>query len=125
MWTHTCGKVNDVVGGLIEAGVTAVNLQQPRALGIEEMGQRYRGKVTFDSLADIQATLPTGNRERIEADAQALAEHWMTPAGGFVFSDYGDSLAIGTSDEAKVMMYQAFSRVSEEVYGKPLPPLKG
>ncbi len=123
VWVHSCGKVNEVVGGLIEAGVDAVNLQQPRALGIENMGRLYRGKVTFESLADIQATLPTGNRERIEADAQALAEHWMTPEGGFVFSDYGNGEAIGASDEAKVTMYKAFSRASEAVYGKALPPL--
>ncbi len=124
VWVHSCGKVNEVVEGLIEAGVDVVNLQQPRALGIEQMGQRYRGRVTFESLADIQATLPSGSRERIEADARALAKHWIMPEGGFVFSDYGDSEAIGTSDEAKVMMYEAFSSVSEEVYGKPLPPLK-
>ncbi len=124
VWVHSCGKINEVVGGLVEAGADAVNLQQPHALGIEQMGQRYRGEITFESLADIQATLPTGSRKRIEADARALAEHWMMPEGGFAFSDYGDGHAIGASDEAKVMMYEAFSKVSEDVYGKPLPRLE-
>ena len=123
VWVHSCGKVNEVVQGLIEAGADAVNLQQPRALGIAEIGQRYRGKITFESLSDIQATLPTGRRDLIEADAQALAQHWMLPTGGFVFSDYGDGEAIGAPLEAKRMMYQAFSRVSREIYGAPLPPL--
>ena len=123
VWVHSCGKVNEVVQGLIEAGADAVNLQQPRALGIAEIGQRYRGKITFESLSDIQATLPTGRRDLIEADAQALAQHWMLPTGGFVFSDYGDGEAIGAPLEAKRMMYQAFSRVSHEIYGAPLPPL--
>jgi hypothetical protein len=121
VWVHSCGKVNEIVGGLIEAGVDAVNLQQPRALGITEMGERYRGKVAFESLADIQHTLPTCEREEIETDARDLAQHWMSPEGGFVFSDYGDGRAIGTPIEAKQMMYEAFSQVSEEVYGKPLP----
>ncbi len=123
VWVHSCGKVNEVVGGFIEAGVDVVNLQQPRALGIEEMGERYRGKVTFESLADIQATLPGADRARIEADARALGEHWMLPGGGFVFSDYGDGGAIGASDEARTRMYDAFSRVSAELYGTPLPSL--
>ena len=121
VWVHTCGKVNEVVQGFIDAGVNAINLQQPRALGIAEMGERYRGKITFESLADIQATLPTGNRSEIAKDAQQLAEHWMLPEGGFVFSDYGDGAAIGAPTEAKLMMYEEFSRVSEALYGKPLP----
>ncbi|MHC4788065.1 MAG: hypothetical protein ACYS8K_02530, partial [Planctomycetota bacterium] len=98
------------------------NLQQPRALGVEEIGRRYRGRITFESLADIQATLPTADPARIAADAAALAEHWMTPKGGFVFSDYGDDAAIGATPEAKLAMYEAFSKVSGEVYGRPLPP---
>ncbi len=120
---HSCGKVNDIVQGFIDAGVNAMNLQQPRALGIQEMGNRYRGKLTFESLADIQATLPTGDPKRIEVDARLLGEHWMLPEGGFIFSDYGDSVAIGAPDEAKRIMYEAFSRVSEDVYGNPLPPI--
>ena len=121
VWVHSCGKVNEIIQGYIDAGVDVVNLQQPRALGIEEIGRRYRGKITFESLADIQASLPTGRADLIEADARALAQHWMLPEGGFVFSDYGDGAAIGADPEAKLTMYRAFSRVSEELYGAPLP----
>lgn len=121
VWVHSCGKVNEAVQGFIDAGANVINLQQPRALGIAEMGERYRGKITFESLADIQATLPTGDREKIAEDARQLAEHWMTPEGGFVFSDYGDGAAIGAPTEAKIMMYEEFSRISEEIYGNPLP----
>ncbi len=121
VWVHSCGKINEIIRGYIDAGVDSVNLQQPRALGIEEIGERYRGEITFESLADIQATLPTGRMERIEEDARALAEHWMCEAGGFVFSDYGDGAAIGAGPQAKLAMYRAFSRVSEDLYGNPLP----
>ncbi|MFW6303918.1 MAG: uroporphyrinogen decarboxylase family protein [Candidatus Sumerlaeota bacterium] len=124
VWVHSCGKVNEIIEGYIEAGVNIVNLQQPRALGIEAIGRRYRERIGFESLSDIQATLPTGDRARIEADARALAEHWMSPKGGFVFSDYGDSRAIGTTDDSKYAMYEAFSRVSQKIYGKPLPALQ-
>lgn len=121
VWVHSCGKVNEIVQGYIEAGVDAVNLQQPRALGIREMGERYRGRITFESLSDIQASLPSGDHSRIRADAHALKEHWMLPTGGFVLSDYGDGGAIGAPDEAKLVMYEVFSEVSREVYGKDLP----
>jgi hypothetical protein len=121
VWVHSCGKVNEIIQGYIEAGVDAVNLQQPRALGISEIGRRYRGRITFESLSDIQASLPTGDPRVIAADAQALAEHWMSARGGFVLSDYGDGAAIGAGPEAKMIMYRAFSDVSRALYGGPLP----
>jgi phosphoserine phosphatase len=122
VWVHSCGKVNEIVEGYIRAGVNVVNLQQPRCLGIEEMGRRYQGRISFESLADIQHTLPGGDPAAIEADAEALGRHWATPHGGLVFSDYGDGAAIGVPGlEPKKIMYRAFSRLSEKLYGQPLP----
>ena len=101
-----------------------VNLQQPRALGIHEIGECYHGRIAFESLADIQHTLPTGDRSLIERDARELMEYWADEDGGFVFSDYGDNEAIGVSDLGiKRFMYECFSRHSEELYGQPLPEL--
>jgi len=123
VWVHSCGKINEIIEGYIRAGVDAVNLQQPRALGIEELGRRYRGRIAFESLADIQATLPTGDRKKIEADAETLMTHWASAEGGFIFSDYGDDRAIGVSDgSVKAFMYDTFSKWSERIYGAPLPP---
>jgi len=124
VWVHSCGKVNEIIEGLIQAGANAVNLQQPRALGIEEIGKRYRGRITFESLADIQASIPTGDPARIDADVEELAKHWMLPEGGFVFSDYGDSAALGLKDDTvKRHMYLRFSEVSQRLCGAPLPDL--
>jgi hypothetical protein len=119
---HSCGKVNEIIEGYIRAGVDCVNLQQPRALGIKETGDRYRGRIAFSSLSDIQQTLPTGDLRQVEADAEMLMTHWATPAGGFIFSDYGDDAAIGVpSADVKLHMYRCFSRHSERLYGQPLP----
>jgi len=122
VFVHSCGKVNEIIEGLIQAGVDAVNLQQPRALGIEQIGRRYRGRITFDSLADIQQTLPTGDKSKIDEDVHALMEHWATPEGGFIFSDYGDDAAIGVPGlDVKRYMYDRFSHYSRKLYGEPLP----
>lgn len=122
VWVHSCGKVNEIIEGYIRAGVDVVNLQQPRALGIQEIGTRYRGRITFQSLADIQATLPTGDRKQIEEDAEKLMTYWADPSGGFIFSDYGDDVGIGVTDPGtKPYMYEVFSRWSEKLYGQPLP----
>jgi uroporphyrinogen decarboxylase len=111
VWMHSCGKVNDLVEPLIEIGCDAINLQQPRALGIEEMGARYRGRICFVTLCDIQATLPFKGAPEIREEAALLLEHWGTPAGGFVLSDYGDGEAIGVPLEKKHIMLDAFEQL--------------
>jgi uroporphyrinogen decarboxylase len=109
-WMHSCGRVNDVVGEWIDVGLDVVNLQQPTLLGIEEMGRRYRGRVCFETVVDIQKTLPFGTRGEIEAEAALLLREWGTPEGGFILSDYGDGIAIGVPDERKWWMFEAFKQ---------------
>jgi uroporphyrinogen-III decarboxylase len=107
-WMHSCGHVNDIVGEWIDCGLDVVNLQQPRGLGIEEIGRRYRGRICFESLCDIQATLPLKDARAIREEAALLLAHWATPEGGFVLSDYGDGTAIGVPVEKKRVMLEAF-----------------
>ena len=65
VWMHSCGKINKVIGGLIEAGVNVVNMQQPLTNGIEEIGRDFAGRICFETLCDIQRTLPAGRPEEI------------------------------------------------------------
>lgn len=108
VWMHSCGKVNDIIEHLIEIGLDVINLQQPRALGIEDIGERYRGRICFESLCDIQATLPFKGEAEIREEARMLLEHWAAPEGGFILSDYGDAAAIGVEIESKETMLRAF-----------------
>lgn len=122
VWVHSCGKINNIIEGYIQAGVNVVAVLQPRVLGIADIAKRYAGRIAFDSLPDIQATLPTGDFNAIEADIKALMTHWASAEGGFVFSDYGNGRAIGVPDESvKPFMYDMFSKWSEKIYGSPLP----
>ena len=108
VWMHSCGKVNAIIGDLIDIGLDVINLQQPRALGIEEIGRQFAGKICFMSLCDIQHTLPFKSAAEIRAEAKLLLECWGTEDGGFVLSDYGDGAAIGVSDSTKRIMLDAF-----------------
>jgi hypothetical protein len=107
-WMHSDGKINDILDDLIEIGVHSINLQQPRLNGIEEIGKRFRGRISFESTCDIQSTLPFGDEEAIRSEAHLLMERWATPEGGFVLSDYGEGRAIGVAPEKKRIMLEAF-----------------
>ena len=108
VWMHTCGKVNGIIGSLIDIGLDVINLQQPRALGIEEIGEQFRGRICFESLCDIQHTLPFKGEAEIREEARLLLDKWGNDKGGFVLSDYGDAAAIGVSWETKQVMLDAF-----------------
>jgi uroporphyrinogen decarboxylase len=66
------------------------------------------GKVCFETLCDIQRTLPKGNREEIQNQAMELMRKWGTPRGGFILGDNGDENAIGTAFETKQYMLDVF-----------------
>ena len=85
-------------------------MQQPLANGITEIGRQFAGKVTFETLCDIQKTLPKGDRHEIEQQAIQLMKTWGTPAGGFVLGDYGDHRAIGADPATKDFMLHCFKK---------------
>lgn len=97
-----------IIEDLIKIGLDVINLQQPRALGIEDVGQRFHGRICFESLCDIQHTSPFKGAEEIREETQLLLEHWGAPDGGFILSDYGDGVAIGVELAKKQIMLDAF-----------------
>ena len=105
---HSCGKVNTFVPLFIEVGADVLNMQQPQAYGIQELGKVYAGKTCFLTTVDIQATLPKENTEDVRAEARELVKHWSTPAGGFIVFNYGDSEGIGVTDSIAEVMFKEF-----------------
>jgi uroporphyrinogen decarboxylase len=107
---HSCGRVNDFLPHFIAAGVDVLNLQQPRAYGIRELGSRFAGKICFLTTADIQKTLPSGDLDRIRAEVRELVSAWSTPEGGFIVFNYGLGSDIGVADAVTLEMFREFAR---------------
>ena len=108
---HSCGKINQFVHYFIDMGVDVLNMQQPRAYGIGEIGKEFAGRVCFLATADIQTTLPQGNPEKVRAEVRELVENWSTPEGGMIVLDYGDPLALGAKPEMTGVMFRAFAEL--------------
>jgi hypothetical protein len=115
---HSCGRVNDFVPLFIEVGANVLNLQQPRAYGLKEFGNRFAGKICFLTTVDIQATLPTGNPEAVREEARELVENWSKSEGGLIVFNYGDSEGIGVTDAITEIMFRAFYNLKEYWKGK-------
>lgn len=105
---HSCGRVNDFVPLFIKTGVDVLNMQQPRAYGIEEIGKSFAGKVCFLTTVDIQSTLPKEDPMEVKKEARELVKNWSTPRGGFIVFNYGDSEGIGVTDNIAEIMFREF-----------------
>ena len=113
MILHSCGYIWELIPDLIEAGWDVLQLDQPRALGIEKLGAEFGGQVCFYCPVDIQKTMPTGDREAIESEARLLIHELGRFNGGFMGKDYGQWATIQIPDEWTDWAREAFYR-----YGK-------
>jgi len=108
-WMHSCGKINSIVPELIDAGLEVINNQQPNTVGLREFGAAFRGKVCFEAIVDTQNTLPSGTLEEVRQQAFDICDHYGTPEGGLIASDYNDAEAIGVTVDRRYVMFEAFA----------------
>lgn len=110
---HTDGKINDIMEDLIELGVDIINIHQPRLVGIDEISKIAQGRICFEAAIDIQVTLPTGDKKRIEEEAKELVSKWATDKGGLIGVEYGYLDAIGTTKESMLYALECFEKYGQ------------
>ncbi len=108
-WMHSCGKINTLLEELIDCGLEVINMQQPATVGIEAIGEQFRGRICIESIVDTQTTLPRGTHDEIRTMAHNLLDAWATSKGGFIVSDYNDAEAIGVTLDRRLTMFEAFA----------------
>jgi hypothetical protein len=102
---HSDGQISSILEDLIEIGVDVIQLMQPRVLGIELIGQQFRGRICFESLCDIQNTLPLKGPEEIQMETHLLLDQWSTPNGGFILTiDEYDARDLAFSEKIHIML---------------------
>ena len=82
-WLHSCGKIDALMEDLIEAGVDVLN-PQIDVLDLEDIGQRFAGRISFESYPDTQEVVPSGDREKIQADIVRQLKNLATDRGGYI-----------------------------------------
>ncbi len=81
---HSCGKVDELFGRLIEIGLNCFNPFQPEVMDVFELMERYRGRLVFHGGLSTQRTLPYGSVEDVRAETERLLR--AGAGGGYVFS---------------------------------------
>jgi len=96
VWMHSCGKIEVIVPGLMEAGVDLLQFDQPELHGLENLAAHQgRGRITFWCPVDIQKVLPLGDEALIRARAREMLDTLWRGRGGFIAGYYGDNASIG------------------------------
>jgi hypothetical protein len=116
-WMHSCGYIMEILDDLIEVGLNAVHMDQQENMGLENLRDRFRGKINFFSCVDIQKTMARGNPDEIRAYARKMSLCLGRREGGFIPRWYTDPTGAGHRWENIEIMCREFSRISAEFYG--------
>lgn len=117
VWLHSCGYITDILEDLIEIGLNAVNMDQQENMGLERLGDMFRGRITFFCPVDIQQTMVRGSPGEIRDYCRRMVRSLGTKAGGFIPRWYSDPKGAGHSRENIRLMCDTFMEINQEMYG--------
>jgi hypothetical protein len=127
---HTCGQVFVLLDAFIDAGIDVLQFDQTAVYadpgednGIERLNEDFGGRVTFFCPVDIQHTLATGDRKKIENEAYRLVMLLGSHQGGFIAKSYGRGTkqyldAIGCPEATNDYAYECFKKSGEMLHVK-------
>lgn len=109
---HSCGYIIEIIDDLIEAGLDIIQIDQQENMGLEALGNRFRGKITFFSPVDIQSIMVNGSDDEIRVYCHKMADILGTDTGGFIPKWYDDPTSVGHRAEAIDVMCEEFLKIS-------------
>jgi uroporphyrinogen decarboxylase len=80
---HSDGNISEIYPDLIEIGIDALN-SQLFAMDIEELGRKYKGRITFWGEIDRQYVLPFGSVEDVKSTVRRVRRAFDDGKGGVI-----------------------------------------
>ncbi|MBI2438020.1 MAG: hypothetical protein HYV36_04305 [Lentisphaerae bacterium] len=111
---HSCGHITAILDDLIQIGLDVIQMDQQENMGLELLGERFGGRITFWCPVDIQATMVRGSLDDIRAYCRKLVTTLGRPQGGFIAQWYSDPAGAGHRQEAIEAMCAEFVRLSRQ-----------
>ena len=109
---HSCGNIVEILDDLIEIGLDVIQIDQQVNMGLELLGTRFGGRITFFSPADIQKGMTNCTLDDICAYCRKMMKTLGRPNGGFIPRWYPDPVGAGHSQEALDTMCREFLLLS-------------
>jgi len=115
---HSCGYIVDILDDFIEIGLNAIHMDQQENMGLELLGSRFGGRLTFYSPADIQKIMATGDPDKIRNYCREMWRRLGSKKGGLIPRWYKDPAGAGHKMESVNIMCEEFLKISEENFGQ-------
>jgi uroporphyrinogen decarboxylase len=80
---HSCGYVEPIIPGLIEAGFQILNPVQPEAMDPVGIKRRHGRQIALWGGIGVQSTMLSGSAAQVRSAARSLIEAWA-PGGGAI-----------------------------------------
>jgi hypothetical protein len=103
---HSDGYITPIIPDLIELGLDALN-SQLFCMDIEELGRRFRGKLTFWGEIDRQNLLPYGTPEEIGTAVRRVRDALFSGGGVIAQCEFG----AGARPDNVAAVFQAWEEV--------------
>jgi hypothetical protein len=101
---HSDGHITEIYDDLVEIGVDALN-SQLFCMNIEELGEKYSGKITFWGEVDRQYLLPFGSADDVHRGVRRAAKALLS---------HSDSGAVAQCEWGKIDKYENIDAVFSE-----------
>ncbi len=88
VFMHSDGHIIDIIPDLIEVGIDALNAQI-FCMGVEELGRRFRGRITFWGEIDRQHLLVQGTRRELADAVESVWKHLYAEGGVIAQCEFG------------------------------------
>jgi hypothetical protein len=108
VFMHSDGHIADIIEDLIEVGIEALN-SQIFCMGVEELGRRYRGRITFWGEIDRQHTLVHGTRRDIEDAVRVVRDNLYADGGVIAQCEFG----LEADPENVLAVFAAWDRLDQ------------
>ncbi len=100
---HSDGYIMDIIPDLIEIGLDALN-SQVFCMGLDELSEQFKGKITFWGEIDRQHLLPNGSPAELAAAAEKFCHCFYQNGGAIAQLEFGP----GAKPENVQAVFQAF-----------------
>ena len=98
VWLHTCGCITDIIGDLIECGLSVLHPIQKHTMDWDKVAADWKGKIAFWVGMDVQDTLINGSPEDVRREVRLMRDTFDSPEGGFLYAA-GNGIVGGTPIE--------------------------
>jgi uroporphyrinogen decarboxylase len=95
VWLHTCGHITEIIGDLIECGLSVLHPIQKHTMDWNKAAADWKGKITFLVGMDVQDTLINSTPEQVRAEVRLMRDTFDSSYGGFMYAA-GNGIVAGT-----------------------------